>query len=52
MEINKVDARVSLQNYSAFQAASGSANRLLIPNESPKIDIPHKLGWIKVALPA
>jgi len=51
VEINLVDTQVSLPNYSAFQVASGSINRLLIPNESPKINIPPKLGWLKVASP-
>jgi FkbM family methyltransferase len=49
VEINLKDAEINLPNYSAFQAALGSINRLLIPNESPKINIPPKLGWIKVA---
>ncbi len=47
-EINLVDAHLSFPNYSAFQVAPGSVNRLFIPNESSKIDIPAKLGWIKV----
>jgi len=51
MEINFMDAQISLPNYSAFQFAPGSINRLLIPNESSKIDVPKKLGWIKVTSP-
>ena len=49
IEINLVDAHISLPNYSTFQFPSTNINRLLIPNESPKIDIASKLGWIKVA---
>jgi len=52
VEINLEDVAVRLPDYSAFQAAHNSANRLLIPNENPKIGIPAKLGWIKVASPA
>lgn len=52
VEINLKDIQVSLPDYSVFQAAAGSINRLLIPNESPKIKVPEKLGWIKVASPA
>jgi FkbM family methyltransferase len=48
VEINGIDPHVHLPEYSAFQVKVGSVNRLLIPNESPKIGIPSKLGWIKV----
>jgi FkbM family methyltransferase len=48
MEINLVDSHVRLPDYTAFQARPGSVNRLLIPNESPKIGVPVRLGWIKV----
>jgi hypothetical protein len=49
IEINLVDAHINLPNYSTFQFPSTNINRLLIPNESPKIDVATKLGWIKVA---
>ena len=51
VEINLADAPIKLPNYSAFQVAPGSANRILVPNESPKMSVLEKLGWIKVASP-
>lgn len=48
VEINLADSHAAFPNYSAFQASSHSINRLLIPNESPKISLPQKLGWQKV----
>jgi hypothetical protein len=51
VEINLKDIKVSLPDYSTFQTAAGSVNRLLIPQESPKIKVPEKLGWFKVTSP-
>jgi FkbM family methyltransferase len=48
MEINLQDVGSTLPDYTAFQVKPRSINRLLIPNESPKIGIPSQLGWIKV----
>ena len=48
VEISLVDLKISLPEYSAFQAETKSINRLLIPNENPKIAIPQKLGWNKI----
>jgi FkbM family methyltransferase len=48
MEVNINDAQIDLPNYSAFQAAAGSANKIYIPKESPKIDVPAQLGWNQI----
>ena len=48
LEILLVDSHASFPGYTAFQASTGSTNRLLIPNESPKLTVPQTLGWKKV----
>jgi FkbM family methyltransferase len=48
VEVNINDAQIDLPNYSVFQAATGSANKVYIPNESLKIDVPTQLGWNKI----
>jgi FkbM family methyltransferase len=49
VEVDIKDVSLDLPEYSAFQAKAGSANKVYIPNESPKIDLPKKLGWSKMA---
>ncbi|MGH7954182.1 MAG: FkbM family methyltransferase, partial [Limisphaerales bacterium] len=48
VEANIKDPQVDFPDYSIFQAAVGSANKLYIPNESPRINLPEKLGWNKI----
>jgi FkbM family methyltransferase len=48
VEINLADSSFGFPEYTAFQVSANSINRLLIPNESPKINIPQKLGWQEV----
>jgi FkbM family methyltransferase len=48
VEVNIKDAPIDLPNYSVFQAATGSVNKVYIPNESLKIDVPTQLGWNKI----
>lgn len=47
METNIHDAPVDLMNYSLFQAPQ-SANKVCIPNEHPKIQLPRQLGWAQL----
>lgn len=47
LEVNLSEAAFELPNYSIFQAP-GSPNKFWIPNESPKIALPPKLGWEKL----
>jgi FkbM family methyltransferase len=47
LEVNIEDVPIGFPNYSTFQAA-GSPNKIYIPNESAKIDVPMKLGWNKI----
>jgi FkbM family methyltransferase len=47
-EVNINNVPMELPEYSAFQAESGSPNRIFIPHESPRIDVPRTLGWTKV----
>jgi FkbM family methyltransferase len=47
VEVNIKEVSVMPGNYSAFQAP-GSANRIFLPNESPKIGLPQKLGWSRL----
>ncbi|HTR41838.1 MAG TPA: FkbM family methyltransferase [Pseudomonadales bacterium] len=48
VEVSINHVPMELSEYSAFQAQAGSANQIFIPNESIKIDVPKKLGWVKV----
>jgi FkbM family methyltransferase len=48
VEVNIHDVPVELPEYSAFQAETDSPNRIFIPHESTKIDVPRTLGWVKV----
>jgi FkbM family methyltransferase len=47
LEVNIEDIPIDFPNYSTFQA-TGSPNKIYIPNESPKVNIPAKLGWNKI----
>jgi FkbM family methyltransferase len=47
VEVNIKDVSLMPRDYSAFQAP-GSPNHVFIPNESPKIDVPQKLGWTRL----
>jgi FkbM family methyltransferase len=47
LEVNIEDISIDFPNYSTFQA-TGSPNKIYIPNESPKVNIPAKLGWNKI----
>jgi FkbM family methyltransferase len=49
VEVNINNVSVEFPEYSAFQAETGSANRIFIPNENEKTDVPGTLGWVKVA---
>jgi FkbM family methyltransferase len=49
LEVNIKDTSLNLPEYSTFQAEAASANKVYIPKESPKIDLPQKLGWTKIA---
>lgn len=48
VEVNINEVPLDLPHYSAFRAQSYCPNRIFIPNESTKIDVPQKLGWVKV----
>ncbi|HXC36378.1 MAG TPA: FkbM family methyltransferase [Candidatus Acidoferrales bacterium] len=48
VEVNINDVPLELPQYSAFQAGTNCPNRIFIPNENAKIDVPRSLGWIKV----
>lgn len=47
VEVSIRDVPAGLKGYSAFQA-SGSPNKVLIPADHPKIDVPGQLGWSQV----
>ena len=47
MEVNISDARLSLPDYTVFQAPD-SPNKVCIPNESPKVEVAGRLGWSKI----
>ncbi|RLE24380.1 MAG: hypothetical protein DRJ65_09960 [Acidobacteria bacterium] len=46
MEVSIRDVAVDLPDYSVFQAPE-SPNRIYIPDEHPKIELPGQLGWIQ-----
>ena len=46
VEVNINDVLLKSEGYSVFQAP-GSANKLFIPDESAKISVPDKLGWVR-----
>ena len=48
MEVTIEDVPVRLLDYTAFRAP-GSANKLCIPVEHPKIAVPRQLGWAQLA---
>ena len=48
LEVTEKDVTPSLPEYSVFQA-SGSPNRVCIPNESSKINLPKQLGWKQIS---
>ena len=47
MEATVRDAPTNLRDYSAFRAP-GSSNKVYLPHESPKIELPQKLGWAEI----
>lgn len=47
MEVSLNDVAHNLKDYSSFQAPQ-SPNKICIPNESTKIQLPEKLGWEQV----
>ncbi|HXC35505.1 MAG TPA: FkbM family methyltransferase [Candidatus Acidoferrales bacterium] len=47
VEVSINNVPVELPEYSAFQAGTGP-NRIFIPNESTKIDVPKTLGWSRL----
>jgi FkbM family methyltransferase len=47
MEVNISDARLNLPDYTVFQAPD-SPNKVCIPNESSKVEVPGQLGWSKI----
>ena len=48
VEVNINEVPMELPEYSVFQAGTAGVNRIFIPNESAKIDVPKTLGWVKV----
>ena len=44
IEVNISDARLSLPDYTMFQAPD-SPNKVCIPKESPKLKVAEQLGW-------
>lgn len=48
VEVIMDDVDLEISDYSIFQA-SGSPNKIYIPNESPKIGVPKQLGWQQVS---
>jgi hypothetical protein len=47
MEVNISDARLTLPDYTVFQAPD-SPNKVCIPNESLKFKVAEELGWSKI----
>lgn len=47
LEVSINDVPVDLVNYSVFQAPR-SVNKVYIPNESPKIQLPQKFDWVQL----
>lgn len=47
IEVSIRDMPGGPEGYSAFRA-SGSPNKVLIPKNHPKIEIPRRLGWVQV----
>jgi len=47
METEITEVGVTLPDYGAWHFPKGP-NKLFIPNESPKVEVPRKLGWQKV----
>ncbi len=48
VEVADADVHLNLNNYSIFRAPK-SLNKIYIPNESAKINIPGNLGWQKLS---
>lgn len=48
LEVTINEAIVNLPNYSVFRASANSPNKIYIPNESTKIQVPEQLGWQKI----
>ncbi len=48
MEVSIHDVSADLLRYSVFQAPE-SPNKVYIPDEHPKIDLPQRLGWVEVS---
>jgi hypothetical protein len=47
VEVNIKEVSSMPKDYSVFRAP-GSANQICLPNESPKIGLPQKLGWSRL----
>lgn len=47
LETEIADEQLDLPDYSAWQSPGGP-NKVCLPNESPKIEVPKKLGWQRV----